>query len=323
MDVGRLELALNERLTPSRTEVVQAKRLISKAMAAGDIVTVPALQDLLPAAKDARPSNDLLVIEILTPRVPESAVVERHSQFRYVRLRVAGAEAIAELAAAGLIIAMDADLRASGPFTFRYRVHEGSQTRTGTVRTSIRTPALAGSYRLPHKLLGRQSWFLDADIFLDGISELDLSDQLRRILTEALAAFRYGMFLACASLLGAVSEGAWYAVAERVAGEKGALRKAVDGDRTAQVQKLLADEFRQLPAVGTTPDDLLAHAAVLRDIRNFGVHPRENPSEDLSGYLTEEACALLILNTHRYLQKLASTAARLDPEIRAGEDGVE
>lgn len=307
MDVERLEKALNQKLIPSRVDVVRAKRLVLEAVATGAVVSRGALQDALAAAEGAT-SHSEEPIEIIDAQSPETSATDDHPHVSYLRFRIAGVEAVAELAAGGLIVPMDGDFRQSGEFRFRYRCQQGSQTSTGTAQTDARVPALAGSYRLPHNLLASPPWFLDVDLFLDGVADLELSDQLVQILRESFQAFRHGLFLACASLLGAVSEGAWYAVAERVAGEKGALRKALDGDRTAHVQKLLADEFRQLPRVGTTPDDLLAHAAVLRDIRNFGVHPRESPSEDLSGYLTEEACALLILDMHRYLQKLGAAA---------------
>ncbi|MDQ3913750.1 MAG: hypothetical protein M3323_00240 [Actinomycetota bacterium] len=282
-------------------------------MATGALASREALQGVLAAAENAT-SHSEEPIEIIDPHAPETSATGDHPHVRYLQLRIAGVEAVAELAAKGLIVPMDGEIRQSGEFPFRYRLQQGSQTTTGTVRTAVRVPALAGAYRLPHNLLNDPPWFLDVDLFLDDLTDLELSDQLVQILREAFQAFRHGLFLACAGLLGAVSEGAWYAVAEGLAGEKGALRKALDGDRTAHVQKLLADEFRQSPRAGTTPDDLLSHASLLRDIRNFGVHPRGNPVEDLSDYLTEEACALLILNTHRYLQKLAAASARLDPE---------
>ena len=310
MEPAGLKLAIEKAITPSRIDVVRAKRLILETLSTGDVVDRRTLQDALASAEGAQSQSDTL-IEIVTPEAPADSVSDDHPQIRYLRFRVAAVEATAELAAHGLLVAIDGEFRPSGHFTFKHQTREGSTTRTGTIHAELRLPALATAYRLSHNLLEKPPWFLDVDLFVADLTELPLSEQLRQILSEAFKAYRNGLFLACASLIGAVSEGAWYALAEPISGETGKLRQALDGDRTAHVQKLLADEFRSVSRAGTGPEEVLAHASVLREIRNFGVHPRENPSDDLTGFFSEEACALLILNTHRYLVKLANLAARV------------
>lgn len=57
------------------------------------------------------------------------------------------------------------------------------------------------------------------------------------------------------------------------------------------------------------PDELLAHAAVLRDLRNYGVHPT-TVRDDLERYFTEDTCALLIVETHHHLTSLAGAVER-------------
>jgi len=47
-----------------------------------------------------------------------------------------------------------------------------------------------------------------------------------------LQAYRRGLYLACASLLGALSEGAWYSLGERLRGVSGKLDDALDKDAT-------------------------------------------------------------------------------------------
>lgn len=310
MEPAGLREAIEAAITPSRVDVVRAKAMVLDALCNGIVVDRGVLQDVLATAEGTQPGTDNL-IDILTPHSPAQSVDEKLPFIRYLRFRVAGVEAVAELAARGLIVAIGGELRLTGQFTFKHRTVEGSTTRTGSVRTELQLPALAGAYRLPHSLLGSPPWFLDVDLFTEGLDDLPLSEHLRNILGEAFTAYRNGLFLACASLLGAVSEGVWYALAEGVAAEGGKLRQALEQDRTANVQKLFAEQLRRVPRTGTVPNELLAHASMLREIRNFGVHPRQNPPDDLTGFFTEEACALLILNTHRYLTRLADLASRL------------
>jgi len=55
------------------------------------------------------------------------------------------------------------------------------------------------------------------------------------------------------------------------------------------------------------PDELLATASLLRELRNYGVHPLK-VRDDLERYFNEEACGLLLLRTHNYLVNLAAAA---------------
>jgi hypothetical protein len=43
----------------------------------------------------------------------------------------------------------------------------------------------------------------------------------------------------------------------------------------------------------------------MRDIRNYGVHPRELTGGDLEIYFEEDKCGLLLLEAHRHLKRLA------------------
>lgn len=147
------------------------------------------------------------------------------------------------------------------------------------------------------------------DLFLDGLEDLGLTDQTRQIADETLQAYRRGLYIGSASLLGALSEGAWYSLGERLRGVSGKLDEALDKDATAVVQKQLADRMRDA-VTGTAPDEVFSQATLLRELRNFGVHPRVAPRADLMEYFTEEGCGLLIMTTRRYLQKLSDIARR-------------
>jgi hypothetical protein len=155
---------------------------------------------------------------------------------------------------------------------------------------------------------GEARWYLDPDLFAEEIAYLELTERAHRALREALSSFRRGLYLACASLLGVVSEAAWYAAGERIGTPP--IAKAIKADATNRVQKLVAEHLRGVRTLArrpTLPDELLAHAGILREIRNYGVHPREI-RDDLERYFSEEACGLLLFETHHYLTALAGAA---------------
>ena len=48
----------------------------------------------------------------------------------------------------------------------------------------------------------------------------------------------------------------------------------------------------------------------MRDIRNYGVHPRQVADGDIEVYFTEDKCGLLFLEAHRHLKHLAEITAQ-------------
>jgi hypothetical protein len=155
-------------------------------------------------------------------------------------------------------------------------------------------------------------WWMDPDLFADDLAGLDLSDRAERALREALRSFRRRLYMACTALLGVVNETAWYKAAERI-GTSG-LRKLIEEGATAKLQARVADRIRHVDRIGTIPDELLAHAAVLRDLRNYGVHPT-TVRDDLERHFTEDTCALLIVETHHHLTTLAGAIDRALEEV--------
>jgi hypothetical protein len=150
---------------------------------------------------------------------------------------------------------------------------------------------------------GDARWYLDPDLFAEEIADLDLSDRANRALREALTSFpprvvpRIGES-ARGRERGSVVRG-WRA------DWNDPIVKAIEDGATARLQTRVAEHLRGMKAVAPAlPDGLLAHAALLREIRNYGVHPKET-RDDLERWFTEEACGLLLLQTHHYLTRLA------------------
>jgi hypothetical protein len=106
------------------------------------------------------------------------------------------------------------------------------------------------------------------------------------------------------ALLGVVSEATWYAAARKLGNPGSTLERAVNDGATATVQKRVADILRTVPDLGTAVDEVYSLAALLRELRNYGVHAVPI-RDDIERFLSEEECGLMILRTHHYLAALA------------------
>jgi hypothetical protein len=49
----------------------------------------------------------------------------------------------------------------------------------------------------------------------------------------------------------------------------------------------------------------------MRDLRNYGVHPRQVTDGDIEVYFTEDKCGLLFLEAHRHLKHLAEVTTQV------------
>ena len=173
----------------------------------------------------------------------------------------------------------------------------------------VSSPRLEGAYRMtPRRSEFLEPVLLDASQFLEGMQDL-LDERGTRCLDEALRAARRGLYLSAVNLLGAVSESAWYTVGRMFEAEDQDLAQAIAENRTAQVQRLVGNKLETVRAMRTTVTELRAHAAYLRDLRNYGVHPAEDRDPGQEQAFTEPGCLLLVMQTHRYLARLAEVVA--------------
>ena len=295
---SEIEARIAEAVEPTAGDILRAKELILRRVTDGpaarrDLAHVLHHETGIPEYNDRHDTIDAAANFDL-----EDPVILR------VRCASAGEQALSELAASGLLAPLsDAAAIAAVPAQYH--------STSGAVQVPRSVPKLAPAYELARAAgvagLGR---VLDFDIFTADLAELSLDDRARRSLLEALAAYRRGLWLSCASLLGAVSEAAWYAAGEQLRDLNGSLAKALDGDRTAQVITRVTELIRGARGPwGSAADELHSHAAYLRSIRNYGVHPRVESDPDLEAVFTEHGCALLLLETHRYLTVLAEATA--------------
>lgn len=174
-------------------------------------------------------------------------------------------------------------------------------------------PKLAPAYILMHRLRDRdQPAFLEESAYTDGIEDL-LGERGLRCISEALAAHRRGLHLAAVNMLGAASEAAWYAIGERLRDGSPALAVSLDEGRTAQVLRLVADNLEKVKYDNGRPartdvGELRVTAIHLRDLRNYGLHPRDDISTSHEPAFTEAGAALLTLQANRYFHRLREVA---------------
>ena len=97
------------------------------------------------------------------------------------------------------------------------------------------------------------------------------------------------------------------------------LGQAIDDSRTALVQRRVADALRSTVKPASRADELLSFAVFIRDIRNYGVHPRENGDPQVESYFSEHDCGLLLMQVRSHLQKLASAVTdAVEKRVEAG-----
>lgn len=113
-------------------------------------------------------------------------------------------------------------------------------------------------------------------------------------------------------MLGAASEAAWYVVGSHLRERDPALARAVDEDATARVIDKAAALLAQAPRQATTVREVATHAAHLRDLRNYGLHPRGEVEHSRELPFTETGCLALIMSTHRYLTRMLAAAKAAD-----------
>jgi hypothetical protein len=304
-----LAQVITEHAQPGRIDIVRAKQHLLGQLGDGQPHTAEALiasvAILLGTEPLSHPQIDLpgrdSVKDVVTPKHPVAAAI---------RADVTAREALAELAADGMLIAAGtAPLPGNPALTLAYNLPGYS----AGVRIEVHRPGvLSDVVRLPHRLRQQGLWGIEADIFITDLAPLGLDPRTERSLREAIESYRRGVYLAAASLLGAAVEGAWYAAGQRLRSTVPAVDQLADSDRTAQLQAAITDALRNSRPGNRKweADALSTFARLMRDIRNYGVHPRQQADGDIEIYFAEDKCGLLFLEAHRHLKRLAEITAQ-------------
>ena len=278
-----LAQAVLKHAQPDRIDIVRAKRHLLGHLGDGEphpastlIASVTLGAEPLAYPRVELPSRDSVKTVITADHPVPSAI----------RADLTAREALAELAADGMLIAAGSGpLAGSDEITLSFELPGYAAGQ----RLRLHRPAvLSDVVRLPHRLRQQGLWGLEPDVFIADLASLCLDSRTERSLREAIESYRRGVFLAASSLLGAAVEGAWYAAGQRLRSGPPRVDALADGDRTAQLQGAVAAALRDsLPGNRTWEADALSQfTRLMRDIRNYGVHPRQVTDGDIEVYFT-------------------------------------
>lgn len=306
-------------VTPSDADIMRARQLIielltaSVSMTAHDFDTAWATAHDLPEVVERQVRAERAAPGQWAPpsrNEPYLTILRGHEAFRY---------AIAELLADGVVVWSAGDLYNELESTTVSFVYSGGGNPVSIELGSPRLEPGGSRWQLSRRATTATTaghWeLLGRDDFLEGLEPL-LGSRGRQCLVEAHAAYRHRLWLAAANLLASASEAAWYALGRAVAVQGSALAKAIDDDNTVTVVNRTCERLRELKARPGAVNEVRAHADYLRDVRNYGLHPRELHDADREGPFTEAGCTALFMASRRYFVKL------LDLKDRCKSDGT-
>jgi hypothetical protein len=300
----QFEGPLLEVTQPSRAECTHAKAVILELLSSG----VPMrTHDLLNQVRNrclggipTPPTGD----QIDLPRDGDPSILQPdRPAFAYQRWFAAAVEGLAELEANGVVL----------PAMTASQIHLSLKSGNTSWSATVGPPGPAVSadaYVLPEQHRLTDNFLLDAALYAQGIEPI-LGDRGLRCLEEATNAHRRGLQLAAVGMLGAASEAAWYGIGERLAGATGSLRTALDAENTLRVISLGADGLRAHGVPNGVCQEIQVQAVYLRDLRNYGLHPRGATAAQLEHHFTDEAAGLIFLQGHRYFGRLAEAASAI------------
>jgi hypothetical protein len=294
-------------VTPTAADVTSAKECILRVLVRSDSATRDELIAVVLSEAELPGQNDGQDAPLNLPPGgdPERLISREMTAIARIRTLRAARIALSELAAEGVAIPI------FNPSNDNVQLSVQVGGTTGPYLIPARTPELGEAYVLPDAQRVAALPLLDASIYAQNLDDL-LGQRGRRCIEEGLRAHRRGLHLAAVNMLGAASEAAWYSVGERCREQDTRLAKALDEEKTAQVISLTADLLGRVRIDGhsirDTLDDLRSQAAHYRNLRNYGLHPRTDSSDEKEMHFTESAAALLFLTAHRYFSRLAEVA---------------
>jgi hypothetical protein len=213
-----LAQAVLEHAQPGRIDVVRAKRHLLGQISGGQPHPSGTLIASVAALLGAEPLGRLQ-IDLPSRASVKAVVTADHPIPAAIRADLSAREALAELAADGMLIAAGTGPIAGSDemmLSFQLPGYSAGQ------RLRLHRPAvLSDVVQLPHRLRQQGLWGLEPDIFIADLASLRLDPRTERSLREAIESYRRGVFLAASSLLGAAVEGAWYAAGQRQAACRG------------------------------------------------------------------------------------------------------
>ena len=308
MDSAAYARRASDAAAPSLTEVNQAAGVILRRATDGTAVDIMDAVAALCSALGVRVSARSETFQISGDTANPEGIRDK-PLIQYARALHATQVAVARLIAQGTIVPVRGTGHAPSSVNVAFHAAHGSGSTSGTLEIDVSNLVVPGTFQLtPGLETVADIPLLTTEKWAAGLGPL-LTGRLPRLLEEALGAYRRGQYLSAATLIGSVAEGGWTRAGEMLRGQFDKLDAALDEDRIAEVQKRMAELFRN--SKKRNADDLYSFATHVRTIRNYGIHPNAADNDAAEETLTEGGCFSLVQRTHAHLIALLDVTRSL------------
>lgn len=248
-------------VTPSSTDIAIASEVILETIGEGYMGTGALFA---PVAKR-------LADEPVPDSWTELADVEE-AEVRRVRSDATTITALAELEACGALLPVGRHDYYHGTWTLNYKTDRGSggySAESGNFNFAI-----AGGYR-PPSYKSRSRLIDSPRVFIEH-TPAAMGAKVRRVMEEAVNAYRFRQYFAVAVLLGVASEAAWGQLARSLLQSRpnAKLQQLLANPRAsaADIQEKVMQTVRSMGINGVDLDAIELTAQTYRELRNYAVH---------------------------------------------------
>jgi len=266
----RDEQLATQAVTPSATDIAIASEVVLESIGEGYAGTAALFA---PVAKR-------LADEPVPDFWKELANIEE-AEVRRVRSDATTITALAELEACGAILPVGRHDYYHGTWTLNYKTDRGDggySAESGTFNFAI-----AGGYRLPS--YRSRSRLIDSPRVFIEHTPAAMGPKVRRVLEEAVNAYRFRQYVAVAVLLGVASEAAWGQLARSLLKSKpnAKLQQLLDNPRAGAVdlQQKVLQMVRSMGIDGVDLDAIELTAQTYRELRNYAVHRPDEQFDEM------------------------------------------
>lgn len=223
------------------------------------------------------------------------------ADIRKVRAAATTMTALAELEARGAILPTGSPPYEHSPWSVPYS--KGGYSTAYSV-DGLFTYRVAAGYRA--RLAELRSTLIDSPgVFLVHLPT-SMGPKVRRVLEEAVHAYRDGLYFASAVLLGVASEAAWGQLARTVQEVTGnrSLQKLLDDPLASAgaIQRKTTDLIRSENPHGIEYEALVPVEQSYRDLRNYAVHRADESFEETR--VARPVVGIMLENTVDYFRRL-------------------
>lgn len=313
--------ALERAVTPSTADVLVARTVVLDSIAASaEPVLVTAFEDAWLRALAGRRPAERTTLQLLMATEQGRRYADPDPQNPHLmefRARHAVRRALAQLIAEGVVARAQGNQYPVQPDRISVTYPGGGSSAP----VLVHSPDI-GDYGTTPRFMpvrpvesGLDEVLLPAEEILTGLDDI-LGPRGMDLVRESRRALHRGLYLASSSLLAAASEAAWFNLARVVAAPGSKLAALIEAGRdTSEVIRLTEQNLNRLPRSQALVTEVVAYAQLMRDIRNYALHPVDDHDRDRQVWLTETGATLLAIAARRYFVRLSELQSRLRDHV--------